>query len=251
MNVLVVDDERVARHKVREVLEKLPEVDRITECGDGAEAVEEILDHRPDLVFLDVQLPELTGFEVIHAVGPARMPPVVFVTAYDQYAIQAFEVEALDYLVKPFDDERLRLAFARARRRPERRDGDDLTERFKTLLARVGPLTPLDRLAVRVEGRTIVVRVDQIDWIEAADNYVQLHIGTRFHLIRGKISAIEAKLDPRRFVRVHRSTIVNIDRVAEIRPAANGELVVLRDGKTIPLGATRRDALMRRLGVAL
>jgi two-component system LytT family response regulator len=248
MNVLIVDDERVARYKVQAVLQNLPEIGHIAECADGAEAVERILEERPDLVVLDVQLPELTGFEVIHAVGPARMPAVVFVTAYDQYAIQAFDVEALDYVVKPFDEERLRVAVERARRRMAL-NSTGLQARLETLLERVGARTPLDRLAVRLEDRTIVVPVDQIDWIEAADNYVQLHVGEQCHLMRGKISALEAKLDPRRFVRVHRSALVNVDRVSEIRPAVRGEVVVLRDGTRIAVGATRRERLLTRVGI--
>lgn len=250
MNVLIVDDERIARHKVRAVLETYPEIAHIAECADGAEAVERLRDEAVDLVFLDVQLPELTGFEVIRAIGPARMPAVVFVTAYDQYAIQAFDVEALDYLVKPFDEERLRMAFERARRRLLA-DASARGERLETLLARLGKVPFLDRLTARIDGRTVVVRAGEIDWIEAADNYVQLHIGSRAHLVRSKISTLEAKLDERRFARVHRSGIVNLERVVEIRAAARGEVVVLRDGTTIPLSASRRESLVQRLGTAL
>ncbi len=250
MNVLIVDDERVARHKVRAVLERRPEVTHIAECADGAEAVERIREEPVDLVFLDVQLPELTGFDVIRAIGPARMPAVVFVTAYDRYAIEAFDVEAIDYLVKPFDEDRLKVAFDRAKRRLMANAGTR-NEPLEQLLARLGPPASLDRLAVRVDGRTVVMHVHEIDWIEAADNYVQLHIGHRSHLVRSKISALEAKLDARRFARVHRSGMVNLDRVVEIRQGMRGDVVVLRDGTTIPLSASRRESLVQRLGTNL
>ncbi len=251
MRVLIVDDERIARLKVRSALEAIGGIATIAQCADGADAVELLQSNAFDLVFLDVQLPELSGFEVVRAIGAANMPAVVFVTAYDQYAIAAFDVEALDYLVKPFDDERLRQAFERAQRRLELRDRAGITASFEGLLRHVGPAEPVDRLAVPLKGRTLFVSVEDIDYVEADDNYVWLHIGSRSHLVRGKISALEARLDALRFVRTHRSTIVNLDRVVELRATARGEVVVLRDGKRLPVGATRRETVQQRLGTRL
>jgi two-component system LytT family response regulator len=250
MRVLIVDDERIARHRIRSVLEHYPGIEHLSECADGAEAVERIREHRLSLVFLDVQLPELTGFEVIYAIGATRMPPVVFVTAFDEYAIRAFEVEAIDYLVKPFDEERLRTAFERARRRIALNDSSGAAS-LERLLGRVGSPHSLERLAVRLDGRVLVVRVHEIDWIESADNYVHLHVGGRSHLVRGKISALETRLDPNRFVRVHRSAIVNIERVAEVRRSERGESIVLLGGRSIPLAPSRREAVLHLLGPSI
>ncbi len=253
MKVLIVDNERVARFKVRSVLETVPDVTEIMEAADGPEAIEQIVSGQPDLVLLDVQLPELSGFEVVRAVGLDRMPPVVFVTAYDRYAIQAFDVEALDYVVKPFDRERLVRALDRVRRWLNGRQVGlaAYRDKLELPLERVGQPPPLERVVVPGQNRSLVLPVRDIDWIEAADNYVRLHVCSRYHLVRGKFSRLEVRIGPTRFTRVHRCAIVNLERVVELRAGLRGDVVVLRDGRQIPVGATRREAVMERLGMRL
>ena len=247
MQVLIVDDEPVARRRIRSLLEAYPEITLVRECEDGAEAVTAITDHAPDLVYLDVQMPELDGFEVIRAVGAEHMPAVVFVTAYDRYAVRAFEVDALDYLLKPFDAARFDAAYQRARRHLALA-GTGRAEQLQALLDRLGPVPALDRFVVRDGARSIVVRTADIDWIEAADNYVRLHIGPRYYLLRGKISSLEARLDSRMFFRIHRSALVNVERVVELRSDRGGASVMLRSGRRLSVGETRRAALRARLG---
>jgi two-component system LytT family response regulator len=248
LTVLVVDDEPPAVERIRALLTALPEPIRVLTCGDGAEAVELIRSSQPDIVFLDIQLPELTGFQVVQAVGPGLMPPVVFVTAHDHFASKAFELEALDYLVKPFEDDRWRLAFERARRRQEATDTAGLRRQLQALVDRLGPVQALDRIAVRLHGRTVIVRVEDIDWLEARDNYVRLHVGNLHYLVRGKISTFEVRLTARGFFRIHRGALVNVDRLTEVRSGTRGEVVVLKSGAQVPVGPSRRDELLRRIG---
>ena len=258
VRVLIVDDEPVAREGLRGLLGADPEIEILGECGDGRAAVDAIREREPDLVLLDIQMPEMDGFEVVRAVGPARMPPVVFVTAYDEFALRAFEVHALDYLLKPFDDDRFHAALGRAKALVRQGDSESLTRRLLTLLDQrsgAGSATDqvwLTRLVVRKTGTSLFVPVEQIDWIESADYCVKIHTGGRAHVIREALQRLEQRLDPARFFRAHRSAIVNLDRVREVQPAFHGDFVlVLHDGTRIKLSRSRRSELERRLGQAL
>ena len=255
LRTLIVDDEALARDTLRRLLETDTEIALAGDCAGGAEAVRRIREESPDIVFLDVQMPEVDGFEVLRRLGPVRVPAVVFVTAYDAYALRAFEVEALDYLLKPFDDERFWRVLDRAKDRVRERRTHQLAGR---LVAELGaapvPEAPAaryaDRLAVRQDGRIVFVRADDVDWIEAADYCVRLHSGGRVHLIREPLRELEARLDPARFVRIHRSALVNLARVRELEPHFHGEyVVVMQDGARLRLSRGRRDRLHRLLGM--
>ncbi len=245
VRVLVVDDEPLARRRILDLLKSRPDFESAGTAGNGRDAIEAVRALRPDLVFLDVQMPETDGFGVIEAIGPDAMPPVVFVTAYDQYALRAFEVNALDYLLKPFDRERFDRALDRAAARlgPGRPAQGDLAARLGDLLREVRAGEPrwLDRVAVKSRGRIQLVRLDAVEWIEAAANYVVLHAGAEEHVLREPISRLESRLDPRRFLRCHRSSIVNVDAVKEIQPMFHGEsVVILKSGRRIPLSRSCR-----------
>lgn len=255
VRVLVADDEPLARSGVVRLLARDPEIAVVGECADGRSAIEAIGSLAPDLLLLDIQMPEIDGFEVIRLVGPERMPPVVFVTAYDQFALQAFEVHAVDYLLKPFDDERFAEAIARAKGLV-RRGG--LGEAERRVLARLAGTEPgpasgwLTRIVVKKTGSTILLPVEDIDWIESADYCVRIHAQKRNHVIRETMQRLEQRLDPAVFFRVHRSAIVNLDRIKEIQPAFHGDLLlVLHDGSQLRLARSRRAALEERLGQAL
>jgi two-component system LytT family response regulator len=248
--VLIVDDEPLARERLRMLLQDEQGIDVVGEAGDAATAAESIAALSPDLVFLDVQMPGATGFDVISAVGADKMPMVIFVTAYDRYALRAFEVHALDYLLKPFDRDRFRHALGRARRQLDGRSSGDLERR---LLAIVNDLKPshgrVDRFVVKAGGRVFFVRADEIDWIEAAGNYVKLHVGNDTHLFRETMNAVEARLDADMFFRIHRSHIVNIERIRELQPWFNGEYVVfLKNGTRLTLSRGYREKLQERVG---
>jgi len=248
IRALVVDDEPLARERIRMLLEDESDIELIGECRDGAEAVRAIDEEGPDLVFLDVQMPEVDGFEVLEVIGPGRAPVVVFVTAYDEYAIRAFDVHALDYLLKPFDGERFRQAIGRARA-SIRAKADVDREKLAALL---GDLRDerryLERIVVKTAGRVVFLAVDEIDWIGGAGNYVELHAGERKHLVRDTMKAIESKLDPDKFVRVHRSHIVNMDRVKSMEPWFHGEYVlILEDGTELQSSRTYSDRLRQML----
>jgi two-component system LytT family response regulator len=223
------------------------------ECQNGQEAVAAIHKLHPDLVFLDIQMPGATAFEVIQQVGVPRMPPVVFVTAYDKYALRAFDVHALDYLLKPFDRERFQQALGRARQQLDRKDAGELERRLLELVQdlRSSPQRP-ERFVIKSGGRVFFVRTDEIDWIEAAGNYVKLHVGNEAHLLRETMNSLEAQLDPDVFYRIHRCHIVNIERVKELQPWFNGEYVVfLRDGARLTLSRGYREKLQDRIGRVL
>jgi len=252
IRALVVDDEPMARDRVLSLLQHEDDVEVVGECGDGTQAVSAIHNQAPDLVFLDVQMPGHNGFEVIEAVGADRMPTVIFVTAYDEYALKAFEVHALDYLLKPFGRDRFQQTLQHARAILERRRAGDLGRRLLALVNDIktepGP-TRLDRLVVKSGGRVFFLRTDQIDWIEAAGNYVRLHVGPTSHLLRETMNAIEGRLDPEKFFRIHRSRIVNMERIQEMQPWLNGEYaVVLRTGTRLTLSRGYREKLQERLG---
>src|SRR5687768_10814076 len=253
IRTLVVDDEPLARERLTSLLGLETDIEVIGQCRDGEDAARAITEHTPDLVFLDVQMPGLNGFEVIEAVGTEKMPLVIFVTAYDQHALKAFQVRALDYLLKPFDRERFQEALQRARTQIQRAETGDLGRRLLALvkdLRRDQPKT--DRLVVKSGGRLFFLRTDEIDWIEAAGNYVRLHVGNTSHLLRETMNAIESRLDPEKFFRIHRSRIVNMERIQEMQPWLNGEYaVVLRTGTRLTLSRGYREKLQDRLGRGL
>jgi two-component system LytT family response regulator len=253
VRVLVADDEPLARERLRTLLAREEWVDLIAECPNGTAAIHAIGRLQPDIVFLDIQMPGASGFEVIEAVGPERMPLVVFVTAFDQYALRAFDVHALDYLLKPFDRQRFHEALLRARQQLERRPNGDLERRLLELVQDLRPASQrLERFVIKSGGRVFFVRADEIDWIEAAGNYVKLHVGSEGHLFRETMNALESRLDPDTFFRIHRSHIVNIERVKELQPWFNGEYVVfLRDGTRLTLSRGYREKLQDRIGRSL
>jgi len=250
IRTLIVDDEPLARERVKRFLRDEPDIEIVGESGNGKDAISAIRSLQPDLVFLDIQMPEKTGFDVVKAVDPAAMPVVIFVTAYDQYALQAFEVHALDYLLKPFNRERIHRAVRRARQQIERRRLGDLDERMNSLISTLkSGRKYLDRLVVRSVGRVFFLKTDEIDWIEAAGNYVKLHVGRDSHMIRETMNGIEAKLDPAKFIRIHRSTVVNIDRIKELHPMFSGDYaVILRNGTELALSRNYRERFLESLG---
>jgi two-component system, LytTR family, response regulator len=249
IRTLIVDDEPLARQGLRVVLLKEPEIEVVDEAGDGLEALEKIRNIRPDLVFLDIQMPELNGFEVLDSLAADEMPLVVFVTAYDQYALNAFQVHALDYLLKPFEDERLMEAVGRAKAQLRQKNGGSTTKKIQDMLdstrverSRVG------RIMVRSGGRITFVRVDDVDWIEAQGDYICLHTQGKKHLIREKISDMETQLSSDNFLRIHRSTMVNVTRIREMQPLFHGEYaVVLQDGTRLTMSRSFRDRVFDRL----
>jgi two-component system LytT family response regulator len=235
LRVLVVDDEPLARSNLSLLLRRHPEIESVGECGSGSEAVEQIRSTHPDLVFLDVEMPECDGFDVLEFLGRDLPPAVVFVTAYDQYALRAFEAGALDYLLKPFDNDRFERALTRAKER--------------ITAAQLAPLK-LERLAIKGAGQVMFVKISEIDWIEAADYYAALHIGPKSHLLRRSMSDLEAELDPSVFCRVHRSVIVNLNRVQAIESGKEDESVVLLEGGArVRMSRRYRRQLQERLGV--
>ncbi len=252
IRTLIVDDEPLGRQRIRHLLDQEDDVTVIGECANGKEAVAAIGTHTPDLVFLDVQMPVLDGFAVLEAVGATQMPVVIFVTAYDQYALQAFDVHALDYLLKPFDRERFQKALDRARVHLRRQGLDALSHRLQALLDQAHPATTyLKRLAVKTGGQVFFLNVEEIDWIEAAGNYAGLHIKQKMHLIRETMGDLEARLDPALFLRIHRSTIVNRDRIKALRVLPNGEyLLTLHDGTRLPSSRSYRDGVQALLNVS-
>lgn len=257
IRTLVVDDEPLARQNLRVLLAADPEIEVVGEAGGGAEAVRLLEERAPDLVFLDIQMPELNGFDVVARVGAERMPVIVFVTAFDQFALKAFEVHALDYLLKPFDDARFEKALRQAKLQVEQRSVKELGERLVRLLAdrdappAAAPQPPpqyLTRLLIKSAGRVFFLKVDEIDWIGAEDYYVKLHVGRRSHLLRETMGEMEARLDPQKFLRIHRSTIVNVERIKELHQLFNGDYsVVLLDGTELKLSRSRREQMQTLL----
>ena len=247
LRAFIVDDEAPARRRIRRLLLSEPDVAVTGECGDGASAIEVIIRARPDLVFLDVQMPERDGFDVVAGIRSGDRPPIVFVTAYDRYALRAFEIHAVDYLLKPFTRERFRTALERVRDRIARRAPDSAVEALvRTLRDRQKYRS---RVTVKSGGRTHVLDLASVDWIQAADNYVRLHVQSREYLLRETLASLETRLDPARFVRIHRSVIVPVDRVATLTPVSHGDAeVLLRDGTRLAASRTWRDRLRRVIG---
>jgi len=248
IRTLIIDDVELARERLKRCLASEPEVEIVGECEDGAKALESIRALAPDLLFLDVQMPELDGFGVLSALTRERQPAVIFVTAYDEYAIKAFEVNALDYLLKPVDCERLGRAIERAR--ANLAQPFDLERRFRAMLDDIkGGSKFLKRLTIKLAGRTLLLPVDEIDWIETYGNYLKVHAGRESHLLRGTMQSLETKLDPEKFVRVHRSIIVNVGKVKEIYPRSNGDQdLVLQNGQQLMLSRNYRDRFFALVG---
>jgi two-component system LytT family response regulator len=247
IRTLIVDDESIARDRLRRFLGSEPDIDIIGECGNGSEAASAINKLTPDLVFLDIQMPEMNGFEVLKAVESERIPAVVFVTAYDHFAIKAFEVHALDYLLKPFNRERFRRAVRYAREQIRQSRPGHMDDRLLALLRSI-QIEPryLDRLVIKSSGRVYFLKTDEVDWIEASGNYVTLHAGRESHLLRETMNHVEDRLDPSRFLRIHRSRLVNIDRIKELQPLFGGDYtVVLKDGTELTLSRTYRERLLK------
>lgn len=248
IQTLIVDDETIARERVRRFLSAEDDVEILGECRNGREAVAAIKKLAPDLVFLDIQMPQMSGFEVLAALGREQLPAVVFVTAYDQYALQAFEVHALDYLLKPFHQERFQQSLEHVRKQLQRGGGgrsDQLDQRLLSLLEDLKQgAKQTDRLVVKTTGRVYFLKTDDVDWIEACGNYVNLHVGGETHLLRETLSHLESRLDPQKFLRIHRSRLVNLDRIKELTPLFNGDhTVTLQDGTALTLSRTYRDRL--------
>jgi two-component system, LytTR family, response regulator len=248
--VLIADDEPLARERLKMLLDGQEGFEVTAECQDGASTIDAIRRVKPDLVFLDVQMPGANGFEVVSALKPEELPLFVFVTAFDKYALKAFDVHALDYLLKPFDRERFLQTLARAQQQLERPTNGDLRTRLLALVKDLGPApTRLERFVIKSGGRVFFVRADEIDWIEAAGNYVKLHVGSETHLLRETMNAVEAQLPRDTFYRIHRCHIVNIERVKELQPWFNGEYVVfLRTGARLTLSRGYREKLQDRIG---
>jgi two-component system LytT family response regulator len=256
---LIVDDEPLARRSIRLLLERDHDIEIAGECTNGADAVEFVKVERPDLVFLDIQMPGLSGFDVLETLskcGP--LPVIVFVTAFDEHAIRAFEFNALDYLLKPFSDERFERSLERAKSQLTQQEISQLSKKLLALAENYNSSSQAhventdnnytSRFMIKAGGRISFVKAEEIDWIEAADYYVNLHVGRKGHLIRETMNELEKKMDPARFVRIHRSTIVNIDRIKELQPYFNGHyVVILNDGTELKMSRSRRDLLHDRL----
>ena len=252
IRAFIVDDEPLAREWLRTLLSEEPGVALVGEARDGREAITKLLETKPDLLFLDVQMPELDGFDVLRALDTEALPVVIFVTAYDAHALKAFEVHALDYLLKPFERDRFRVAMERARERLAPRAGEAAARRLVELLETLGAKARgLDRVAVKTDGVVKLVRLSDVDFIEASGRYVTLHVGVEQHLLRETMNELEAKLDAKAFARVHRSAIVNLDRVKELKTESHGEVtIVLSDGRTLRWSRSYRERLEALLGSA-
>jgi two-component system LytT family response regulator len=245
MQVLIIDDEPLACARIRTLLAEEPDVRIAGEFHDGRSAIAAIRKLAPDLVFLDVQMPEMDGFAVLQSLDSERIPVVIFVTAFDQYALKAFEVSALDYLLKPFDRERFQQALERGRNEVVRREHGDFDHRLRSALeAWQKRAQYVERLVIKSGGRIVFLRTPEIDWIEAQGNYVRLHAGRGQYLHRETMSRLETMLDPAMFARIHRSTIVNVERIKELQPLFRGDYaVILRDGQKLTLGKAYRHRL--------
>lgn len=250
IRTFIIDDEPLARRSVRRFLRNDPAAEVIGECGDGQSAIDAIRSLRPDLIFLDVQMPEVDGFEVLRRFGSNRMPAVIFVTAYDRYALQAFDSNAIDYLLKPFSQERFQRALSRAKERIVGKLNPDETRRILTVLEQVHTQNPyVERLPVAENGRIMFLNTQEIDWVEAEGNYARVHTRSREHSIRETLASLQCKLNPRDFVRIHRSAIVNVHRIREIQPWFHGyHVVVLENGKELRLSRYQRE-VADRLGL--
>jgi two-component system, LytTR family, response regulator len=252
IRAIIVDDEELARRGIRSLLARSSDIEVVAECSNAREAIQAIKAQAPDLVFLDVQMPGRSGFEVIEAADPDRCPYFVFITAFDDFAVRAFDVHALDYLLKPINEQRFELALERVRTALSGSREDLPGRRLTQWPADTDNTGEGDRIAVKADGKVIVIRISEVDWVKAEHDHVSLHIGTKAWLMRETIGAIEARFAGAGFVRIHRSTLVNVDRVEELRPLDKGEFqIVLRDGVQLKLSRNYRIALPRLTGAAL
>ncbi len=244
IRTLIVDDELLARDRMRQLLQSDSEIEMIGECGDGRTAVATIQAQAPDLVFLDVQMPEMDGIAVAEAISSEAGPVIVFVTAHDKFALRAFEIHAVDYLLKPFDRERFQKALQRALEQVKQRENRTLIERQAALIAELKSPRTDDRIAVKSSGYVVWVKLDEVDWIGSADNYAELHVGAKSHLLRETLAALESRLDPKKFVRISRSVIVNAPRIKELKRLFYGGCeLILQDGTKLTLSRRYRDKL--------
>jgi two-component system LytT family response regulator len=259
IRTLIVDDEPLARRNLRALLKTDPDVEIIGEARSGPEALRMIKLHSPALIFLDIQMPEMNGFEVLEQLATENLPAIVFVTAFDKYALKAFEVHALDYLLKPFDDARFEKALRQAKKQIEDHEITELSRRLLDLLDERGagqaPVPRaeryLTRLMIKNAGRVTFLKTEDVDWIEADNYYAKLHTEKKAHLLRESLNDLAARLDPKQFARVHRSAIVNLDRVKELQTHFNGEqIVVLLDGTELKLSRSRREELQNKLKIS-
>jgi two-component system LytT family response regulator len=250
IRVLIVDDEPLARKRLRALLKDDAEIVIVGECANGAETISASRELAPDLIFLDVQMPGIDGMEVSETLGERESPLFVFVTAYEQYAVRAFDAQAVDYLLKPFDRARFTRALRRAKERLRERDRDDMNRRILGLLSEIKDKPQyLDRLVIKNNDRVFVLKTDEIDWIEAEGNYVRIHFGKQSSLMRETLSRLAAQLDPRKFPRIHRSRLVNIDRIQELQPWSHRDWrIILRGGAELRLSRNYRDQLHQLLG---
>jgi len=259
VRALIVDDEPLARQRLRTLLKGESNIEVVGECSNGQEAVDAVRELQPDLLFLDVQMPGLDGFGVLKALGPKQLPAIIFVTAYDSYAIRAFEVNALDYLLKPFDRYRFRKTLQRARSQiftePAASNDQQLSSLLEDVQHERGANTgrpALERLVIKSSGRVFFLRTEEIDWIEAAGNYLRLHVGNDMHLLRDTMNNLEARLKPDKFLRIHRSTMVNLERVKELQPWFHGDYkVILQDGTELTLSRSYRPKLKNLFGESI
>lgn len=253
IRVLLSDDESLARHRLRGLLEAESDLTVVGECEDGRGAIEAVEREKPDLLFLDVQMPEVDGFGVVEALQKKRsLPLTIFVTAYDRYALRAFEVHALDYLLKPVNQERLREALGHARKQLLQPSETVFQRRVLEMLSDLdGSKQNPERIVVKSDGEIVCLKPAEIDWAEAAGNYVCLHVGNVTHILRETITALEGRLGARQFLRVHRSTLVNVDRIKTLKPALYGDYsILLRDGTKLTLSRGFRETVLRRLGTS-
>jgi two-component system LytT family response regulator len=257
LTVIVADDEKIARRRLVRLIEDIDGAEVVAACAGGREAIDSTIERQPDILFLDVQMPDIDGFGVLQEIAGKASPAIVFVTAFDQYAVRAFDAHAVDYLLKPFDTNRFREAFSRARERVEHRSRGGEDERIRALVAdyvaaaqqHPAAKPALDRIAVKVDGVLRIVRTADVDWFETDGNYIRLHVAGGSHLIRMTAASIEPQLDQRVFLRIHRRYIVNIDRIVEVQPWFAGDaIVVLRNGAKLRLSRTYRERLHSRLG---
>lgn len=253
IRTLIVDDEPLARQRIEDLLADEQGIELIGECGNGKEAVAAVRELKPDLMFLDVQMPLLDGFGVLEALGPDVVPAVVFVTAYDRYAVRAFETHALDYLLKPFDRERFNKALERARTHIERDRHAGTGKQLRALLDDLYSVRrPLERLVIKSGSKVSFLRLEEVDYIEAAGNYLRVHAGDETHLLRETMAHLESRLEGTRFIRIHRSAIVNLDSIRELHPSFHGDYsVILNSGVELTLSRGYRHNLQALLGDAL
>lgn len=248
IKIVIIDDEPLARKRIEQLLAKEPDAEIVAECANGVEAIAAINERRPDLIFLDVQMPEVSGFDVLHQLDAAVLPAVIFVTAFEHFTIQAFDLSAVDYLLKPFAEERFRQAFARAR--SSFRAGEHIrsAERLSRLFERLNYNGKfLERLAVAHNNRLILVQIKDVEWIETYGNYLKVHAAGKIYLLRETMNHLSARLDPERFLRIHRSTLVNIEAIVELQPTFGGQYaIIVRDGSELTLSRHYRKTFLEK-----